>query len=692
MKRAQGIWPSLLLAWLLLASACLRAQAQPQFTYDTADGAITITGYLGTNPDVTIPGTLDGLPVTAIGDYAFAGLGLTNATLPDSLVRIGAGAFSATQLSSLLIPSGVTSIGDYAFTGTRLATITLAPGNPAYRSVDGVLFNFDQTALLAYPQENPATAYVIPDGVLRIGAGAFNQCQCLTGVTIPASVTGIGENAFAYTTLTNLTIPNSVTNVGDYAFANAGLTRITIPNGVTRIGTSAFNECMKLALVTLPDGLTNIGDFAFYGCLKLTAVTLPNSVTTLGAGAFAGTGLTRLSLPAGVTSIGDEAFASTAMVAFTVAAGNSAYRSVGGVLFSHDQTVLVAYSGANTAPDYRIPNGVTRIAPGAFEGTRLPNVTIPTGVLSLGDHAFAGNYYLKNLILPDSLTSIGDYAFESCSSLTSITIPNRVNHLGAWVFHQSGLTKVTLPDSLTSISDHTFYECHGLGRVTIPVGVTSIGDQAFTGGVMVSISVADGNPAYRSVAGVLFDFDQTTLIAYPAANRAVSYVLPDSVTRIADSAFSGCFFLTRVTLPGLVTSLGDGAFAGCEQLAGVFFKGDAPAFGQGVFDADIVIPKLYYLPGTSGWAANVAGVPAAWWNLPYPVLLSPGPGGGTLTNGFNFQVSWATNLDVIVEAGTELPSPAWQPLLTNRLAGGVLSFSDPEPGGHPGRFYRARSR
>jgi hypothetical protein len=104
-----------LIAVVVVLVAC---PSQAQFTYTTNNGTITITGYAGTNNDVVIPSTIDGLPVTSIGTNAFlnAYYTVTSVTIPDSVTSIGDGAFAdCSSLTSITIPNSVTSIGNYAF-------------------------------------------------------------------------------------------------------------------------------------------------------------------------------------------------------------------------------------------------------------------------------------------------------------------------------------------------------------------------------------------------------------------------------------------------------------------------------------------------------------------------------------------------------------------------------------------------
>jgi hypothetical protein len=135
----------------------------------------------------------------------------------------------------------------------------------------------------------------IPDSVTSIGEAEFYDCHSLTNITIPDSVTSIGDSAFMYCyNVASVTIPDGVTNIGGSAFWDCNsLTNITIPEGVTSIGDSAFFYCKSLANVTIPDGLTTIATNTFAYCFSLTHVRIPNSVTNIGSYAFGGcTGLT----------------------------------------------------------------------------------------------------------------------------------------------------------------------------------------------------------------------------------------------------------------------------------------------------------------------------------------------------------------------------------------------------------------
>ena len=259
--------------------------------YTISGNEVTITGYSGAATDLVIPATIEGLPVTTIGDYAF---------------------IWCDSLTSVTIGNGVTTIGDRAFSGCHSLTgIWVDANNSNYSSDDrGVLFNKDKTTLIQAPGAISG-AYMIPDSVTAIGSDAFIWCDSLTSVTMGNSVTTIGDRAFSDCfSLTSVTMGNSVTTIGDFVFSNCdSLTSITIPDSVTTIGYGAFSDCSGLTSVTIGNGVTTIGDGMFYGCTSLTSVAIPDSVTSIGDRAFIWCdSLTSITIPDSVTTIGYRAF------------------------------------------------------------------------------------------------------------------------------------------------------------------------------------------------------------------------------------------------------------------------------------------------------------------------------------------------------------------------------------------------
>ena len=290
-------------------------KAKSDFTYTVSDdNKVTITGYTGTATDVVIPSAIEGKTVTTIGQSAFWNqTKITSVTIPGSVKTIGAGAFGSCRgLTSIAIPGSVTYIGSNPFYNcSKLTSIKVDDSNTSYSSVDGVLFNKEQTVLAVYPCGKTGTSYTIPGSVTSIKDNAFRDCLNLTSVEIPGSVTSIGTEAFYNCRrLTSIDIPGSVTSIGDSAFAFcASLTSVTLHHGVTSIGNNAFQDCGGLISIEIPGSVTSIGANAFQYCGGLISIEIPGSVTSIGANAFQYCeGLTSIEIPGSVTSIGTAAF------------------------------------------------------------------------------------------------------------------------------------------------------------------------------------------------------------------------------------------------------------------------------------------------------------------------------------------------------------------------------------------------
>lgn len=217
---------------------------------------VTITKYTGTESTVILPSTISGWPVTKIGEDAFQdNTTITSVTIPASVTEIGSNAFAdCTNLTS------VNYKGDWS-------NLTIQSGNPAVQdAANEQLFDFK------FILNNTAVI------VTRYNGTAAD-------VTIPSRykgkpVTMIDHAAFFNSVVTSVTIPDSVTSIGDNAFGFCSqLTNISIPNSVTDIGFSAFAHCTSLKSITLPSSLRTIGNSAFAGCPSSMTVTYPGSKT-----------------------------------------------------------------------------------------------------------------------------------------------------------------------------------------------------------------------------------------------------------------------------------------------------------------------------------------------------------------------------------------------------------------------------
>ena len=397
--------------------------------------------------------------------------------------------------------------------------------------------------------------------VTTIGGWAFWNCEDLTSVLIPDSVTTIGDDAFSYCDLTSVTIPGSVTEMAGAFYNCRKLTSVTFANGVTTIGNYAFNGCESLTSVTIPDSVTKIGYGAFYGCKKLKSIAIPDNVTTIGGSAFRQcSSLTSITIPDGITTI--------------------------------DEFVLDECTGLTSVT---IPDSVTSIGRYAFRYcSSLTSITIPDGVTTIENNAFQGCTSLTSVTIPNSLTTIGYYAFSGCTNLTEFK-GNFAEDNGRIVvingtliaFASAGLTGYIIPDSVTEIGYCTFYGCKNLTSVTIPDSVTTIGAEAFEG-----------------------------------CSSLTSITIPDSVTTIGEEAFFNCSSLTSVTIPDSVTLIGRWAFCDCSSLASVYCMAITPpaisignysnweAFGANKSERKIYVPaeSVEAYKTADGWSEHASDI------------------------------------------------------------------------------------
>jgi len=260
---------------------------------------------------------------------------------------------------------------------TRRSTLAIACGVLGLLAAPVVLnaqfsYTTNNGAITITGYSGAGGAVTIPDTisglpVTSIGEYAFWSCTNLTSVTIPDSVTSIGNWAFARTSLTSIFIPASVTSIGDWAFAYTSLTSITIPNSVTSIGDNLFEGA------GVQDTSTGLKALVVNGTVTITGytgrgrdVTIPSTinglpVTTIGDGAFNDWSLTSVVIPNSVTSIGACAF------------------------------------GICMFTNVTIPDSVTSIGRSAFWACSLTNVTIGKSVTSIGERAFSYCYYLTGV-------------------------------------------------------------------------------------------------------------------------------------------------------------------------------------------------------------------------------------------------------------------------------------------------------
>ena len=248
--------------------------------------------------------------ITVIESSAFQGAQVNGLVLPNTISVLGKSCFNSAYITTLTVPPLVTVLPESAFLYIR----------PVYNDETGeklpinIILPQNLTEIGAQCFEGAQIKQItIPDTVTEIGDNAFNYCEQLASIALPPNLQKISNRILAgCMSLTSITIPASVTEIGSEAFENSGLTSITIPSTVTILGSGAFRGCESLAHMDIQANVTVIPDYFAQEC-PLTYLTLPNTLQTIGESAFAndiGFQVTELTIPASVTSIGDYAFVS----------------------------------------------------------------------------------------------------------------------------------------------------------------------------------------------------------------------------------------------------------------------------------------------------------------------------------------------------------------------------------------------
>ena len=516
----------------------------------------------------------------------------------DSELTFGSGVFNLCDaLTSVRLSKNVKAFNLGVFSGcTYLDTITVDPENSNFSDDNGILYNRDRTELLFYPRVR-SKDIVFADKIEVIGNGIFEGYEEVTSVTIPASVTKIGENAFKgckFLATLNFEAGSKLEIIGDSAFASTGLTygaalenrELAIPASVKKIGDSAFamGSTNKLnGTLSFGDGsvLEEIGEKAFYYCNFTGTITVPATVKKLGTSAFSGC------------------------------------KSVEHVVFAEGSYMTGEDWGTQVFS--RCEN--------------LLDIVLPQGMTVLKQATFSGNYKMAAPKLPDTLVTIGDTVFSQVGGFTEFTVPASVKTIGKSAFAGGGTAAVASHlkvmrfeegSLLESIGSLAFSHCVEFTTINLGANVKSIASDAFRSTAFTSFTVAEENQTFKTIDNILYSKDGKKLIFAPTTIQNV--IIPGEVTEIADYAFGSlgtgavspkttqlrtvtfeagtenlkigavgtnsyafqnCTYLETITIPARTVSIGRNAFVGCTGLTSVLFEGvKTAASGEATAEGD----------------------------------------------------------------------------------------------------------
>ena len=409
----------LFLAALLALSGAASADSCGLFDYRVLDdGSAVITGYRGSGESLAFPESVDGYPVSALGQgFSIRSAGVKN-------------------LRSVTIPNTMTTIEPGAFQFAEYLTeIAIAGDHPVLAFSDGVLYDREEQRILLYLQSNTAEHFDVPDGIRRI------------------------ENK---------------------AFFRAKLVSVRIPGSVEEIGCESFYQCTRLREAALSEGLKTIETDAFTNCDKLRTILIPASVTGIGESVFTDTHLQEIRVEPGnpVFVISDGALINIrdgVLIAYPQHAEAESCVIPEGVT----RIGSFAFYRQHSLKQVTFPDGLLEIGRGAFlQCNHLKAIDLPDSVIRLETNAFGSNSDTETLRLSSGLTEIVDNFSDL--AVTQLDIPETVTLIEGSFVSLRNLTEVVLPGSVRTVSRGSFTFCSRLERITVPAGVTAIGS-TFTG-------------------------------------------------------------------------------------------------------------------------------------------------------------------------------------------------------------------
>ncbi len=488
------------------------------------------------------------------------------------------------------LPDGITAVPSRAFYGCSALTSVRLPSE------------LETVGESAFENCGSLNAIIIPDTLNELGLNAFKGCNSITSIKLPFigdSKTGETNKFMSYlfggtsdednfelvpTSLASVAITGWQT-VPDRAFMNCtSIESVSLGASLSAIGEDAFNGCAKLVRVNDDaaddsaaarnvkfDGIVSIGDRAFYGCSSITAVILPTSFENLGESVFAS-----------CTSLSDIT------VPFT---GNGSDIHEFGYLFGYNSDDInhnITVPGS--LKTVTLTKSINAVKEGTFANCgNVTDIVLPGGITAFEKQSFANCASLVNVTIPDTLKTIGERAFAGCAQLSEMIVPSSVNIIGVSAFENcTSIRRAVIPNSVTVIEQGLFAGCDNMREISLPYigdGLTARFGYVFTAADSVISNYNDNVPALIKVT-ITKDITSVMPYAFTGCRSIQEINLPNTVQSIGRLAFSGCTSLKTLDTGSMSTLvvIGDEAFALCSVIENITIPESVADFGDNVFN------------------------------------------------------------------------------------------------------------
>lgn len=439
-----------------------------------------------------------------------------------------------------------------------------------------------------------------------IGAGAFESTY-VTKITIPASVTSIGENAFWGSGPLEEVIfeeGSRLESIGKEAFCHTGINEIVIPSTVSSIGEEAFRSCEMLSTVTFEED---------------------SSLEAIGKYAFSNSGITEIIIPASVATVEEGAFCNCDSLERVEFEENAVLEELGADT-DESYYYLGIFEGCEVLVEVKLPESITFIGTDTFKDCyKLESVNLEecNNLTGIGFYAFSFCESLSEIVIPENVDYVGQRAFEYCSGATSLTFAEdaKIKHLDRGAFMECGIEAVEIPASMEIIGTYAFDGCAELKTVTFEENgnLDKIGNSAFEGTGIITIEIPstiqvlfervfkncknlvsvsfEENSKLKAIGSLTEDFSGDGV--FFECSALVSVALPESLEVLGAYTFYNCTALETVNFEDLkvLGSIGRFAFSGCEKLDGVKFPDSLSCIGQYAFYDCASLSEIEILEG-----------------------------------------------------------------------------------------------